>query len=553
MNFWVRLLVENPLLLLFIVSAVGYAIGRIKIKGSSLGVAAVLFVGLAAGSLDANLALPDVVFLLGLIIFVYTIGLSSGPGFFASFRRKGLRDNLFVAVMLGVAALLAAAAQLALRLKPAVAAGMFAGSLTNTPALAGLLDTIRNTAVSTLTPSQLDALLAEPVIGYSVAYPMGVLGMLLAVAVMQRVWRVDYAAEARQLRHVHLVEQSLYNRTVRITRPEVMGVPLRDLRQLHTWDVVFGRYQRQDSINLATGDTVLEMGDLLSVVGTPDDVDAIVPMLGEVTEVHLELDRTQYDYRRMFVSNPTVAGRRLADLRLPQRYGAIVTRVRRGDIDLLAHGDTVLELGDRVRVVSRRKDLSELSAFFGDSYKALSEIDLLSFGLGVTLGLLLGLIPIPLPGGVTFKLGFAGGPLIVALILGAMGRTGRLVWSLPYSANLTLRQIGLILLLAAIGIRSGYTFFSTFAQSGGLSIFLAGAGITCVTAVLTLWIGYKVLKIPYGMLTGMLAGLQTQPAVLGFALEQSQNELPNIGYALVFPMATIMKILLSQLLLSLLT
>ncbi|MCA9962390.1 MAG: transporter, partial [Anaerolineales bacterium] len=213
---------------------------------------------------------------------------------------------------------------------------------------------------------------------------------------------------------------------------------------------------------------------------------------------------------------------------------------------------TMLELGDRVRVVSRRKDLSEVSHLFGDSYKALSELNLLSFGLGLTLGLLLGLVPIPLPGGVVFKLGFAGGPLIVALVLGAIGRTGPLVWNLPYSANLTLRQVGLILLLAGIGIRSGYTFFTTFAQSGGISIFLAGTIITCVTAFVTLWIGYKVLKIPYGMLIGMLSALQTQPAVLGFALEQSENELPNIGYALVFPIATIVKILFAQLLLTLL-
>ena len=544
----IQILIDNPLLLLFAVSAIGYWIGRIKIKGSSLGVAAVLFVGLAAGALHPDLKLPDVIFLLGLTIFVYTIGLSSGPGFFASFRRKGLRDNLFIIVMLLLATGMTVAAHFLLRLKPAITAGMFAGSLTNTPALASLLDTIRNTAPA----AQLDALLAQPVIGYSVAYPMGVLGMILAVAIMQRVWKIDFAAEAQSLRSFHLVEQDLYNRTVRVTQPQVVGRPLRDLRREHNWDVVFGRLQRGDELVVASGDAVLQMGDMLTVVGTPEDVDEVVPVLGEKTAHHLEFDRSQFDYRRMFVSNQEIAGRSLAELRLPQQYGAIVTRVRRGDIDLLAHGDTVLELGDRVRVVSRRKDLSELSQLFGDSYKALSELDLFSFGLGVTLGMLVGLIPIPLPGGVRFTLGFAGGPLIVALILGALRRTGPLVWSLPYSANLTLRQVGLILLLAGIGIRSGYTFFTTFAQSGGVAIFLAGAVVTCVTAVLTLTIGYKILKIPYGMLIGMLAALQTQPAVLGFSLEQSENELPNIGYALVFPIATIMKILFAQLLLTLL-
>ncbi|MBE2199275.1 MAG: transporter [Anaerolinea sp.] len=544
----IQILIDNPLLLLFIVAAVGYAIGRIKIKGSSLGVAAVLFVGLAAGALHPDLELPDIVFLIGLIIFVYTIGLSSGPGFFASFRRKGLRDNLFIVSMLVVAALVTIASHFILDLRAAVTAGMFAGSLTNTPALAGLLDTIRSTAPA----AQLDQLLSEPVIGYSVAYPMGVLGMILAVAIMQRVFKIDYAAEAKNMRGFHLVEQDLYSQTVRITKPETVGLSLRELRHQYNWHVVFGRLQRGNEIMLATGDTALQFNDMLSIVGTPDDVQTAVPVLGELMDIHLEFDRSQYDYRRMFVSNPAVVGRRLSELRLPQEHGAIVTRVRRGDIDLLADGDTMLELGDRVRVVSRRKDLSELSRLFGDSYKALSELNLLSFGLGMTLGLLLGLVPIPLPGGVVFKLGFAGGPLIVALILGAVGRTGSIVWSLPYSANLTLRQIGLIFLLAGIGIRSGYTFFTTFAQSGGITIFLAGTAVTGITAFVTLWIGYKVLHIPYGMLTGMLAALQTQPAVLGFALEQSENELPNIGYALIFPIATIVKILFAQLLLTLL-
>ncbi len=544
----IQLLVDNPLLLLFIVSAVGYLIGRIKIKGSSLGVAAVLFVGLAFGALDPDLALPEVVFLLGLAIFVYTIGLSSGPGFFASFRRKGLRDNLFVVAMLLVAAGITAVAHFLLNFKAGVSAGIFAGSLTSTPALAGVLDAIRRTAP----PDQLETLLSEPVIGYSVAYPMGVLGMITAVALLRWLWRIDFVAEAQALRSFHLVEQDLYNRTLRVTRPQVAGKPLHELRHTYNWDVVFGRLRRGDQLFLATGETTLQIGDMLTVVGAPEDVDSVIPVLGELTDAHLEFDRSEFDYRRIFVSNPQLAGRKLAELRLPQRYGALVTRVKRGDIDLLAHGDTVLELGDRVRVVSRRKDLSELSRLFGDSYKALSELDLFTFGLGMTLGLLVGLIPIPLPGGVVFKLGFAGGPLLVALVLGALRRTGPIVWSLPYSANLTLRQVGLILLLAGIGVRSGYTFFATFAQSGGIAIFLAGVLVTVTTAVLTLWVGYKWLKIPFGMLTGMLAGLQTQPAVLGFALEQAENELPNIGYALVFPIATMVKILFAQLLLLLL-
>ncbi|MCB9140080.1 MAG: transporter [Caldilineaceae bacterium] len=544
----IQLLVEEPLLLLFLVTAIGYAIGRIKIKGSSLGVAAVLFVGLFFGALNEEIELPSVIFEMGLVIFVYTIGLSSGAGFFASFNRRGLRDNLFIVSMLTLGAGMTAAAQVLLRLKASVAAGMFAGSMTNTPALAGLLDAIRNSAPD----AQLTQLLAEPVVGYSVAYPMGVLGMLLAVAVMQRVWRIDYAEDVKRLRHLNLVEKEIYNRTVYVTNPNVTGIPLRAVTGHEHLTILLGRYRRDGLTRLADGDTRLQIGDLVSVIGTPEDVDAAVGVLGELTSEHLELDRSQYDFRRVFVSNPDVAGRTIASLQLPRTYDAVVTRVRRGDVDILADANTVLELGDRVRVVTRRENMPALSALFGDSYKALSEVNLLNFGIGLSLGMLLGLIPFPLPGGITFKLGMAGGPLIVGLVLGALRRTGPMVWTMSYSANLTLRQMGLILLLAGIGVRSGYTFVSTFQQSGGLSIFAAGAVITTTVAFLTLFIGYKLLNIPYSMLIGMLSGLQTQPAVLGFSTEQSRNEVPNIGYALVFPIATITKILFAQLLLILL-
>jgi putative transport protein len=545
----IDLLAEHPILLLFVVAGLGYALGQVKVKGVRLGVAAVLFVGLAIGALDPRLNLPPVVFEIGLVIFVYSIGISSGATFFASLKGKGLRDNLFIALMLTLALGLTAVIHHLLGLQATVSAGLFAGSLTNTPALAGVLESVAATAPAEL----LDTIITEPVVGYSVAYPMGVIGMILAVLLLQKVWKIDYVAEARALRSLHLVEQELYNQTILVTQVGATAVTLRDLRQQYNWDVVFGRIKRGDEITLATGDVQLQLGDLISIIGAPEDVDALIPAIGELTDQHLEMDRSLYDYRRMFVSNPAIAGRSLAELRLPQKYGALVTRVRRGDIDLLAHGDLVLELGDRVRVLSRRKDLSELSHLFGDSYKELSEVNLLSLGLGLTLGLLLGSIAIPLPGDITFKLGLAGGPLIVGLILGALRRTGPIVWTLPYSANLTLRQIGLTFLLAGIGLRSGYTFVTTFAASGGFSLFLAGTAITVTVALVTLVVGYKLLKIPFALLVGMLSGLQTQPAVLSFGQDQAGNDLPNAGYALVFPVATIIKILYAQLLLTLLS
>lgn len=540
-----QLLVDNPLLLLFTVIAIGYPLGQLRFRGSSLGVAAVLFVGLGVGALHPNLKLPDLFYQLGLVLFVYTVGLSSGPGFFASFRRKGLRDNGLVLLGLLLATGLTIALYWLLGLTPTVSAGVFAGSLTNTPALAGAIDYLK----SAVSATAVDPLVAEAVVGYSVSYPMGVVGMLVVMTILQHVWKIDYAQEVQSLRQLHLGHTPISSRTLRVTQSAATEKTVQGLVVAQGWDVIFGRLKRGQTLGLVDGQTRLALGDLVTVVGTHEDLEAVTAALGEVSEEQLALDRSQLDYRRVFVSNPKIAGHRLRDLNLPQQFGAVVTRVRRGDVEFLPHGDLVLELGDRVRVLARPAQLDALGKFFGDSYKALSEVDVLTFSLGLTLGLLLGLVPVPIPGGITLRLGLAGGPLIVALLLGALGRSGPLVWHLPYSANLTLRQIGLVLFLAGVGTRSGYAFFTTLMQGGGATIFFAGVLITCLTALAILWVGYRVLRIPYGLLIGLLAGFQTQPAVLGYALAQADNDLPNIGYATVYPVATIAKILLVQVLL----
>lgn len=541
----VELLVDNPLLVLVVVAAIGYAVGQVKIRGTGLGIAAVLFVGLFFGALDPRLKLPDAYYLLGLVIFVYTVGLSSGPTFFQSLRRQGLRDNLLCVGMLVVGAGMLVALQRLLELRPALVAGMFAGSFTNTPALAGVLDYIRGNASTAAN----DQLLSEPIVGYSAAYPIGVIAPMLLMLVLRRLWRVDYAGEAGTLRAQGLLSNQLQRRTIRVTRAEVIRQPLEKLRHANHWDVVFSRMKRDQQLALASGQTCFESGDLVVVVGAAEDLDRVTQALGEPSAERLDTDRSELDYRRVFVSNPHVAGQRLRDLRLMERFGATVTRVRRGDSDLLPHGETILELGDRVRVVTDPAHMERVSAFFGDSYRALSEVNILTLSLGLALGLLVGLIPIPLPGGVSLSLGYAGGPLLVGLLLGTYERTGPLVWTLPYSANLTLRQIGLILFLAGIGTRAGSSFLATFTQGNGLELLLVGALTTCTVTLATLWVGYKLLRIPMSILVGMTAGLQTHPALLSFAAEQTGNDAPILGYAAIYPVAIIAKIIIAQLLL----
>lgn len=538
--------IENPILLLFVVAALGYWVGNIRFRGSSLGVAAVLFVGLVFGSLSPDLRIPDVVTFLGLTIFVYTVGLSSGPSFFALFRQRGSRDLIFVFAMLTFSVGITVLLHFLFVFEPSTTAGLFAGSTTNTPALAGLLDQIGNLS---LEGSAKKAMSEMAVIGYSLSYPMGVLAPMLAIILMQRWFRIDYKAEEKALRNDYPVRQDIAGYSVEITKPEITNIYLRDLKQEYGWSVLFGRLERNDKVTLTHWDTKFKLGDRVSILGDREEVEGVAAQLGVILPSRLSDNQSEYMARRFFVSNPKVVGQKLTTLNLTERFSAMITRVTRGDIDLLANSETVLELGDRVRVVSRRRDAKGIASLLGDSYDQLSKIDLFSFGLGLALGLLLGMVTFTLPGGLSFRLGFAGGPIIVGLVLGGLRRTGPINWSLPYSANLILRQVGLILLLTGIGVNSGHQFVATVSEGQGGPVFLASAIISFVTSFVTLLVGYKWLKIPFSFLTGMVAN---QPAILDFALSKSGNKLPNLGFTIMMPVSIISKVVYAQLLFALL-
>ncbi len=542
----IQLFVENPILLLFVMAGLGYGLGSIRIKGSSLGVAAVLFVGLFIGSLDPQLRLPDFVTFLGLAIFVYNVGLSSGPNFFSTFRQRGFGDLIFIFLMLTFSAALTAGLHFLFELDGATSAGLFAGSGTNTPALAGLLDAIANRPLDLQVKKDFSE---HGVVGYSLSYPLGVLAPMAAIVLSQKLFKINYGKEEKELRRHYPVRQDIVSLAVRITRPEVVGIKIRDLRKQYDWGVVFGRYRRNGKMGLLHYDSIFEPGDEVAVVGEGDEVELVANELGDLLKYQLSFDQTDFETARIFVSEPNTAGKSLASLNLQERYEAIVTRIKRGDIDMLADSNSVLELGDRVRIVGRRKDVIAIRKLMGDSYDQLSRIDLLSFGLGMALGLMLGMVELALPGGISFKLGYAGGPLVVGLILGALRRTGPINWAIPYSANLLLQQVGLMLLLAAVGVNSGHQFMNTIQEGEGLLLFSLGGIIAFSTAMGMLLIGYFFLKIPFSFLTGMVAG---QPAILDFAVGQSKNKLPTIGFTLMWPVAIITKILFAQLLFALL-
>src|SRR5581483_11732763 len=336
------------------------------------------------------------------------------------------------------------------------AAGSFTGGETNTPALAGVLEYLQHH----LSAARFDAVGNAPVVGYSLAYPFGVLIPLLATYWLFHTRRDGPSVtEAEAARRVG--GEPIVCRTVRVTHDRAMQ--LGALANHRGGRITFSRLKHDGAVHVATPELRPVVGDLLSVIGAEEDVLCFTSDIGEAAGEHLPLGRDALDMRRVFVSSRAIAGKPVATLGL-ERFGAVVTRVRRGDADMVATGETVLELGDRVRVVAPKRMMREVSRFFGDSYRALSEVDVMTFSLGIALGLALGAVPIPLPGQ-SFTLGVAGGPLLTGLVLGALGRTGPVVWQMPYSANLTLRQIGIVLFLAGVGTRSGQAFAHTF--SGG--------------------------------------------------------------------------------------
>lgn len=528
-----NLLAENPVLTLFVVLLLGFALGSVRVLGFSLGVAGVLFAGLLVSALDPRIALDPAVYELGLALFVFSIALASGGHFLGSLGRAGLIRNALVLALLTLGAGLTLLAGRLLGLDPALTAGLYTGAFTSTPALAGVIEAVAGQPGA-----------GDPVVTYSIAYPMGVIGVMLALFFFERRYRPDYPEEARAL---GVSAEELVTRTLRVQDPREPTVEA--FTRAHGERVVFGRLLHGGQLEPAEAGSVLRRGDLVSITGAPGDVAAVIAQLGEELPESLSSDRSVLDFRRIFVSSPRVAGRRLSELGVRERLGATVTRVRRGDRDIVPGGATVLELGDRVRVVAPRERMGEVTRFFGDSYRRLSEINLLTFSLGLVLGLGLGTLPLPLPGGGTFRLGVAGGPLLVGLLLGALGRSGRIVWSIPYSANLTLRQLGLALFLAGVGLRSGGRFAAQLASAQGVYLLLAGTLITVTVVSLLLWTGYRLLRLPYSLLTGLAAGLGTQPAVLGYGTERTGNEVPELGYTSVYPVALIGKIFLAQLIL----
>jgi putative transport protein len=515
----VRVILEqSPLLALFAAIGLGYAVGQISVFGFSLGIGAVLFAGLALGAIAPQAAPPGLVSSIGLAMFLYGIGIQYGRQFFAGLRGPGLKWNFLAALgvlgALGVALVLGRATGVS----PEYAVGLFAGALTSTPTLQAAIDAAGN---------------GDPTIGYSIAYPFGVIGPILCLFAFPYLLKPRLAPPPAPLQPLEL--------TLEVTQELGVAEFIDNLPP----DVELVAVRQGGTNRLPEPHVRLAAGDGVLLFGVPEALERARLALGRIDPGRLATDRGNLDIARLFVSQPAVVGKAIGELVFPVGVLARVAEVRRGDASLLPAPGLVLEYGDRVTVLASREALPRLRRFFGDSLKSTAEFSYVSIGLGMSLGVLLGLIKVPIPGVGSFSLGLAGGPLLVALVLGRLGRSGSLSWHIPLSANLTLRNFGLTLFLAAVGLGAGAPFVKAVAETG-LTLLAVGAAILLVAMLSVMLLGHYVFRLSTDDLFGVASGTAGNPAILAFANRALQSDRIDVAFATIFPSMTILKIICAQ-------
>lgn len=513
-----EILGTQPILTAFLAIGLGYLVGQINFGSFSLGVGAVLFVGLAIGAFAPKAQITGPIGLTGLIMFLYGIGILYGRQFFEGMRGIGLGYNALalVACIAGLAVALALGRTFGI--KTGHVLGMYAGSMTSTATLQAALDVMKN---------------KDPSIGYSIAYPFGVIGPILCIYFMARLVKPSFPAKAQRF---HMGEISVGEKFAGGTLDDIV----RDLPS--GVQVTMVRHAGHNVVPTAT--TAVAAGDAVLVVADRQEALAdTAAQLGSLEPGRLTKDRTDLDYIRVFVGKANVVGIPLEKIALPAEWH--VLHVRRYDADLLPAKDLMLEFGDRIGVLTPPEQKDKVRALFGDTVKSAAEFSYVSLGVGMVLGLLLGLVPIPIPGVGTVTLGVGGGPLIVSLILGKLRRTGPMLWTMPLPANIVLRNFGLALFLATVGVNAGQPFVRTVAESG-FTMLGIGAAILLTTVLIVLLAGHYIMRIPFDDLVGVASGATGNPAILVYSTRQAPTERPDIGYAMIFPSMTIVKVIAVQ-------
>lgn len=536
--------VARTVILLGIAGAAGTALGKVRVKGVGLGVAGVLFAGLMLGhfklSVDAHVL--EFVREFGLILFVYTLGLQIGPGFFASLRARGLALNLWAAAVVVIGAAISVGWIVSGRLDVAAAVGLLSGATTNTPSLAAAQQALKQVGAD-------DGAAVVQGLAYAVAYPFGIIGIILTMLVVKAVFRVDVRAEvaaAEAAQGPQVARPATRNFVVR--NANLVGRTLGRVPGLAGTGVVVSRISRDGVVAVARPDTELRLGDILHAVGSEEGLDGLRVVVGAEAAVDLKAQPGPVTNRRLIVTRSEAFGRAIAEVAAFAEHGVVVTRVTRGGLEFTPTPGFHLQFGDVLMVVGESAQIDGVAAAVGNSNQALNSPQPIPFFLGIVLGVVVGSIPLALPGlPAAVKLGLAGGPLVVAILLSRLANTGPLVWHLPANANLMLREVGITLFLAAVGLKSGEKFVHVLLGSGGWHWLIYGAVITAVPLLIVGLVARAWKKLNYAELCGLLAGSMTDPPALAFAQQTTGSDAPAVAYATVYPLVMLLRVFSAQL------
>lgn len=521
---------SSPIFALFVIIALGFILGRVSVRGITLDVSAVIFVALLFGHF--GVIIPEALGTFGMVLFIFSIGIQAGPGFFDTFRSRGKSLSLIAAILVIGAAVVAIASKWAFGFTNAEAAGLLTGSLTSTPGLATAKEVAGDMAA----------------VSYSIAYPFGVIGVILFVKLLPRILGVDMRAESAKLiaarRDVNpLIEASAFE----VTNPLVAGRMLSELGVRAATGAVISRITRGERHLIPTGKDTLEIGDRLKAVGTAEALRMLEKFVGRRIEGELPFGE-DIELQTALVTTKALVGKTLGSLNLQQTFGCTITRVRRAGVDLSSNPSLSIRFGDKFSIVGHKDDLEQVLNLLGNQKQKLSDTDFFPIALGIVLGVLVGNITLAFGASFSFSLGLSGGVLLTALLLSAVGKTGGVIWTMSSPSNQLLRQLGLLLFLASVGTSAGEGIADTFRESG-VMLFVAGIFITILPMVLATWVALKFFKINILELLGVLTGGMTSTPGLAAADSMGTdgaNASISLAYATVYPVAMVLLIILTQ-------
>ncbi|MCM8520968.1 putative transporter [Enterobacter hormaechei] len=535
---------------LALVAVVGLWLGNIKIRGVGFGIGGVLFGGIFVGHFADQLGWvlsADMLHFIqefGLILFVYTIGIQVGPGFFASLRVSGLRLNLFAFGIVVMGGLVTAILHKLFAIPLPVVLGIFSGAVTNTPALGAGQQILRDLGIPADVVDQMG-------MSYAMAYPFGICGILLSMWLVRVLFRVNVGQEAKEhestLTNGHALIKTI---NIRVENPNLNNMAIQDVPILNSATIICSRLKRDDTLMVPSPDTLIQHGDLLHLVGQPADLNNARLVIGQEVDTSLSTRGTDMRVERVVVTNEKVLGKKIRDLQVKERYDVVISRLNRAGVELVASQDASLQFGDILNLVGRPSSIDAVADMVGNAQQKLQQVQMLPVFIGVGLGVMLGSIPLYVPGfPVALKLGLAGGPLIMALILGRIGSIGKLYWFMPPSANLALRELGIVLFLAVVGLKSGGDFVDTLVNGEGMSWVGYGIFITAIPLITVGLLSRMFAKMNYLTLCGMLAGSMTDPPALAFANNlHATSGAAALSYATVYPLVMFLRIITPQLL-----